>query len=278
MTEAIHDEHDDGESEMESAPGTETETEHADHETEDDEPSEESPIEGRDWSKRANPERQCRGHRKNGQRCKNAAILGGVVCKFHGGAASHVRNAARARLANAADRMARQLLKMATDDNVSDAVKLRAITEALDRGGLTTKTNVDIEIGSRPIDAIFDTVATELEITSRAAYRRSQGIADFSDALPALAGSDNEIVDAEVVSEPYASRVSDRGQPETPRRFFEPASEPDGPATGHPGGSGGDGMMPFTEAVIAAGEMNRAADVRRAQIHTARRALPPGRG
>ncbi|MGH3637916.1 MAG: hypothetical protein ACRDUX_02700, partial [Mycobacterium sp.] len=98
--------------------------------------SKESPIEGRDWSKSPVPHRQCVAHRKTGQRCKNAALNGATVCKFHGGAAKHVRNAARARLANAADRMAKELLNMATDEKVSDAVKLNAIRDALDRAGL----------------------------------------------------------------------------------------------------------------------------------------------
>jgi flavin reductase (DIM6/NTAB) family NADH-FMN oxidoreductase RutF len=47
----------------------------------------------------------------------------------HGGAASQVRNAARIRLVNAADRMARELLRMAVDEKVSDSVKLAAIKD-----------------------------------------------------------------------------------------------------------------------------------------------------
>jgi hypothetical protein len=73
-----------------------------------------------------------------------AALRGGTVCKFHGGAAKHVRNAARVRLANAADRTTKELLHMATDDKVSDAVKRNAIRDALERAGLKPGPEVEV--------------------------------------------------------------------------------------------------------------------------------------
>ncbi|AWG64793.1 hypothetical protein DDT46_13980 [Mycobacteroides abscessus] len=145
------------------------------------------------WATKAKPGvRRCKAHRKNGNRCQRAAINGANVCPTHGGRAPQVQAAARRRLAEATDHMARELLKMAVDPNVNDAVKLKAMTEALDRGGVTTKSVATVEITAKPYEEVFDSV--EIATGSRADYRRSKGLADESDAPPALADCAGDLV------------------------------------------------------------------------------------
>jgi hypothetical protein len=156
------------------------------------------------WARSAHPERRCTAHRKNGDRCKNPARRGTNVCDFHGAKAPQVRRKARQRIEEAADRMACELLKMATDDNVADSVKLAAIRDALDRAGLAAKTAVEVEVGPpKPYEAILDSI----EAGSRAEYRRSRGIRDDSNPPPALVAesprelpaAEGEPIDAEIV-------------------------------------------------------------------------------
>lgn len=94
---------------------------------------------------------------------------------MHGGAAPQVKRKARQRIEEAADRMAAELLKMATNDNVADSVKLAAIRDALDRAGLAAKNAVEVEVGPpKPYETILDSI----EAGSRAEYRRSIGRPD----------------------------------------------------------------------------------------------------
>ena len=56
--------------------------------------SESGPIDR--WSRSGHPERRCTAHRKNGDRCKNAARLGTNVCDFHVAKAPQVKRERRA--------------------------------------------------------------------------------------------------------------------------------------------------------------------------------------
>ena len=112
----------------------------------------------RDWSISDVPERQCTAHKRNGDRCKNAAIRGATVCGYHGGNAPAVKAKARIRLEMAADRMARNLLGLAETAD-SEAVQLAATNSALDRSGLGAKTSVELEISAKPFERVFDRIA-----------------------------------------------------------------------------------------------------------------------
>lgn len=143
------------------------------------------------WWEQARPEvqaRRCKAHRKNGSRCLKAAIEGAVVCRTHGGATGHIKRAARARLENAADRMAKELLGIAIDPKTSDAVKLKAITAALDRAGIKPTTEVVVSAGNT---SGFDEVFGDVFTGSRAESRRARGMELGPNDLAALQSSGN---------------------------------------------------------------------------------------
>ncbi|MGV0774535.1 hypothetical protein [Mycolicibacterium elephantis] len=162
-----------------------------------------------------NQKRRCTGHKKTGERCGNYAIRGGYVCNYHGGKAKQVRAKARQRLENAADRLAKELLRMALDADVENKVKLAAIRDALDRGGL--KVGEQVEISLKPWEQIGESI--QLVTSTRADYMRSIGqtpepddsrIAPGYDDPPALASDPNAPIDAEVVDphEEFAHRMT----------------------------------------------------------------------
>ncbi len=164
------------------------------------------------WWDNAKPEVQahrCTAHRKNGDRCRRAAINGGRVCTHHGGNAPAVKAKARQRIEDAADRMARELLKMAVDENVSDAVKLAAIRDALDRAGLSARTAVNVAIAPKPWEQIFDDIVGGSRAESRA--RRGMpdsGLDEWHTPALVRGGDVTPVVDTEVIEpEPEPHRT-----------------------------------------------------------------------
>ena len=61
---------------------------------------------------------QCTARRQDGSPRRKYRINGSTICRSHGGTAKQTVNAARIRLQNAAELMAKELLKLATDDSV----------------------------------------------------------------------------------------------------------------------------------------------------------------
>jgi hypothetical protein len=193
-----------------------------------------------DWWAEHNNENRCGAHRKNGERCMKIAIRGATVCRFHGGAAGHVKRKARERLELAADRMARELLGMATGAE-SEAVKLNAIRDALDRSGLGAKTEVSVEV--RPWEQLMGDIASVATI-SRAEHRAQQGRPILDSA--ALA----DAIDAELV------------EPETESGPARPAESPGDEMRGPEAGDVPDRDMPSGTGLMTledAAEAERAA-------------------
>lgn len=183
-----------------------------------------------DWWAEHGNENRCVAHRKSGEQCLKSAIRGGNVCRFHGGAAGHVRRKARERLELAADRMARELLGIATDGQ-SEAVKLNAIRDALDRAGLGAKSEVSVEV--KPWEQLMGDIAGVATI-SRAEHRERQGLPPRDqparvDAIDAeLADSDAEDGSENRPSSPEDA-MRDPGAGDVPANDMPPSS---GPRTG----------------------------------------------
>lgn len=159
---------------------------------------------------------RCVAHRKNGERCRRLAIQGATVCRAHGGASGHVRRAARVRLEMAADRMAKELLKIAVSDDAPDNVKLAAIKDALDRAGLSARTAVEVSVDPKPFEQLLSGMAT-LTGGSRAASRADRGVDDRQDADTAWIAEElaaSNVIDVEVEDPEPRPRPS--GEPAIP--------------------------------------------------------------
>lgn len=197
-------------------------------------PSEE--VYSDDWWLDRNDQNRCVAIRKNGERCLKPANRGMTVCRTHGGAAPQVKRKAKERLELAADRMARELLGMATGAE-SEAVKLNAIRDALDRAGLGAKTEVSVEL--KPYEQLLGDLSGVATI-SRAEHRALQG-RPFVDA-PALA----DAIDAEVVEPADESGPARAPEPPESAMRYPDASDDEGDDM--PSGSG---LMTLEDAAEA---------------------------
>ncbi|WP_068275542.1 hypothetical protein [Aldersonia kunmingensis] len=155
------------------------------------------------WNDGRGPRRPCQARKTSGEPCQRAAVNGADVCGTHGGRAPQVKRKARLRLEMAADRLARELLGLATGEGVADGVRLAATRDALDRAGLGAKTAVEVEVGpSKPFQQILD-AAMGITGGSRAESRTRRGELDaFADEVnPEDAWQDAEIIEAQAEEE-----------------------------------------------------------------------------
>lgn len=188
--------------------------------------------------------RRCTARRHDGEPCRRYAARGATVCRVHGGAAPQVQAAARRRLQQATDSLAARLLGIALDEGTSETVRLAAIRDALDRGGVTAK--AELELSAKPAEPwreVLGNVAGVARV-SQTDSRRARGLpVEDQNPMPALepVGADT-VIDAEVVDEnpdaPSAyptSAPSGTHKPPWRRPPYGPgADEPIIPPTGSP--------------------------------------------
>ena len=117
---------------------------------------------------------RCTAHRStDGQRCQRPACRGTVVCTHHGGRAPAVKAKARRRLEEASDRLARQLLGIA-EGAESEAVRLAAVKDALDRAGVQAKTAATVEVSVKPWETVLEGISNSEPLSRRHATMRSR--------------------------------------------------------------------------------------------------------
>lgn len=102
-------------------------------------------------------ETRCTARRRNGEPCRNWAMLGTNVCRMHGGAAPQVRRRAQQRILEASDKAAARLVELMQDTKVPYAVQLAAARDLLDRAQLAGRQEIEmgvtVSLLERNIDA-----------------------------------------------------------------------------------------------------------------------------
>lgn len=91
---------------------------------------------------------RCVAHRKDGERCKKAAIKGATVCRSHGGAAPQVVRSARERFNDLIDPMiniAHEIAKEAEEGKLSASDRIAFMKFVADRTGFIPGKSVNID-------------------------------------------------------------------------------------------------------------------------------------
>ena len=85
---------------------------------------------------------QCKATSRAGSRCKLKAILGGTVCRMHGGAAPQVQQAAKDRLAALVGPAITALHGLLAAED--EKARLGAVKDVLDRNGFKPVDKIDL--------------------------------------------------------------------------------------------------------------------------------------
>lgn len=132
------------------------------------------PLDG--W--KGNAATRCVAHKRTA--CGAGDKPDAAVCDWHGARAPQVKAKARQRIEEAANRMAKQLLGIA-ESAESEAVKLAAVKDALDRAGLKPPTTVDVSLGPpKP----YEELISGLTSMTRAESRAARGVPDDTPRAP----------------------------------------------------------------------------------------------
>ena len=214
-----------------------------------------------EWWATRTPEvraRRCHATNGNGDQCGKVAMEAQKVCGTHGGRAPQAKLAARRRLDEAADRMAKELLGIATGAE-SEAVKLSAVKDVLDRAGL--KPPAQVELSAKPPDPYEELLGDVMQITraqheamKRGEYQPATTALPDPPALPPACDDRADVLDAEVVPDEHTARPA--------RSTGERADRPSAPEWAEPPARSATGQLVDEETATAeVAAANRAARV-----------------
>lgn len=133
------------------------------------------------------PPLQCSGTAKNGERCKAFAVAGIEVCMNHGGSTPRMQARAQEMVTKA--RMS--LFNLSEDavdviqelmlPGVSDAIRLKAAQDVLDRTGLKTAIDINVEVEHKS-ETPAEAIARKLEKLSSRNKEDEEDTEDIVDA------------------------------------------------------------------------------------------------
>lgn len=162
--------------------------------------------------------------RRTGVLCQSKAVLGGNVCRHHGGAAPQTMAKARERMGQLVAPAIAELQQILTKSDTSDSDRLRAITLLLDRTGFGPKSEIGVEV--KKYEEIAVSIMRELPEELEVAEIVDDGLAAESIVLNAEGAQNNlqgllvpAIQEAQIYPEPIRLFPRQVGAPQPPRHL-----------------------------------------------------------